>query len=51
MITLLQALNLVYYLFCAKFYTLKPIEVAHSRRVDEDDTNGKGDGVELVMNV
>ncbi|CAI9278609.1 unnamed protein product [Lactuca saligna] len=51
LITLLQVLNLVYYLFCAKFYTLKPIEVAHSRRVDEDDTNGKGDGVELVMNV
>ncbi|KAL8218607.1 hypothetical protein R6Q57_021980 [Mikania cordata] len=29
MITLLQVLNLVYYLFCAKFYTYKPIEVVH----------------------
>ncbi|KAJ0763759.1 putative proton-dependent oligopeptide transporter family, MFS transporter superfamily [Helianthus annuus] len=29
MITLLQVLNLVYYLFCAKFYTFKPLEVAH----------------------
>lgn len=29
MITLLQVLNLVYYLFCAKFYTFKPLEIAH----------------------
>ncbi|KAI3763864.1 hypothetical protein L2E82_13862 [Cichorium intybus] len=49
LITLLQVLNLVYYLFCAKFYTLKPIQVA--RRVDEDGSDGKSDGVELGTNV
>ncbi|XP_076943827.1 protein NRT1/ PTR FAMILY 3.1-like [Bidens hawaiensis] len=29
MITLLQVVNLVYYLLCAKFYTFKPLEVVH----------------------
>nr|XP_043630125.1 protein NRT1/ PTR FAMILY 3.1-like [Erigeron canadensis] len=29
MITLLQVVNLVYYSFCAKFYTFKPLEVVH----------------------
>ncbi|XP_076926574.1 protein NRT1/ PTR FAMILY 3.1-like [Bidens hawaiensis] len=43
LITLLQALNLIYYLFCAKFYTLKPIQVASNDNVD--------DGVELGPNV
>ncbi|KAM0015249.1 putative proton-dependent oligopeptide transporter family, MFS transporter superfamily [Helianthus debilis subsp. tardiflorus] len=28
-ITLLQVLNLVYYLLCVKFYTFKPLEVVH----------------------
>ncbi|XP_076926572.1 protein NRT1/ PTR FAMILY 3.1-like [Bidens hawaiensis] len=42
LITLLQVLNLIYYLFCAKFYTLKPIQVA---------SNDKVDGVELGPNV
>ncbi|KAL8268891.1 hypothetical protein R6Q59_002689 [Mikania micrantha] len=42
LITLLQVLNLVYYLFCAKFYTLKPIQVANKDKVD---------GVELGPNV
>ncbi|KAL9998157.1 putative proton-dependent oligopeptide transporter family, MFS transporter superfamily [Helianthus debilis subsp. tardiflorus] len=42
LITLLQVVNLVYYLFCAKFYTLKPIQVA---------SNDKVDGVELGPNV
>ncbi|KAJ0683379.1 putative proton-dependent oligopeptide transporter family, MFS transporter superfamily [Helianthus annuus] len=42
LITLLQVVNLVYYLFCAKFYTLKPIQVA---------SNNKVDGVELGPNV
>ncbi|KAK9051101.1 hypothetical protein SSX86_027727 [Deinandra increscens subsp. villosa] len=41
LITLLQVLNLVYYLLCAKFYTLKPIQVAN---------NDKVDGVELGPN-
>ncbi|KAK1416150.1 hypothetical protein QVD17_31938 [Tagetes erecta] len=29
MITLLQVINLVYYLVCARFYTFKPLEVVH----------------------
>ncbi|KAI3796173.1 hypothetical protein L1987_38838 [Smallanthus sonchifolius] len=43
LITLLQVLNLVYYLFCAKFYTLKPIQQVAS--------NDKVNGVELGPNV
>ncbi|XP_076899596.1 protein NRT1/ PTR FAMILY 3.1-like [Bidens hawaiensis] len=42
LITVLQVLNLIYYLFCAKIYTLKPIQVA---------SNDKVDGVELEPNV
>ncbi|KAL8227634.1 hypothetical protein R6Q57_015218 [Mikania cordata] len=45
LITLLQVLNLVYYLFCAKFYTLKPIQVANKDKVDVDH------GLELGPNV
>ncbi|KAL9259656.1 NRT1/ PTR FAMILY 3.1-like protein [Drosera capensis] len=42
LITLLQVVNLVYYLFCAKFYTFKPVEVqlVGSKNVD----TGNGDG-------
>ncbi|XP_076899589.1 protein NRT1/ PTR FAMILY 3.1-like [Bidens hawaiensis] len=42
LITLFQVLNLIYYLFCAKFYTLKPIQVASDDKVD---------GVELGPNL
>ncbi|CAH8257498.1 unnamed protein product [Arabidopsis lyrata] len=31
LITLLQAVNLVYYLWCAKIYTYKPVQVHHSK--------------------
>ncbi|PWA93985.1 major facilitator superfamily protein [Artemisia annua] len=37
LLTLLQVLNLVYYLFCAKFYTLKPIEIAYKAKEDGDN--------------
>ncbi|PWA91254.1 major facilitator superfamily protein [Artemisia annua] len=37
LLTLLQVLNLVYYLFCAKFYTLKPIEIAYKAKDDGDN--------------
>ncbi|KVH97633.1 Major facilitator superfamily domain, general substrate transporter [Cynara cardunculus var. scolymus] len=40
LITLLQVLNLIYYLFCAKFYTFKPIQVAQ-----------QNDGIEVGNNV
>ncbi|KAI3720015.1 hypothetical protein L6452_20922 [Arctium lappa] len=44
LITLLQVLNLIYYLFCAKFYTFKPIQVAHKQ------DGSKNDGIELGNN-
>ncbi|CAL9239907.1 unnamed protein product [Arabidopsis halleri] len=31
LITVLQAVNLVYYLWCAKIYTYKPVQVHHSK--------------------
>ncbi|KAL1218561.1 Protein NRT1/ PTR FAMILY 3.1 [Cardamine amara subsp. amara] len=31
LITLLQAVNLVYYLWCAKIYTYKPVQVHHTK--------------------
>ncbi|CAH2066189.1 unnamed protein product [Thlaspi arvense] len=34
LITLLQAVNLVYYLWCAKIYTYKPVQVHHSKEVN-----------------
>ncbi|CAN4124789.1 unnamed protein product [Withania somnifera] len=46
LLTILQVLNLIYYLFCAKFYTLKPIQM-HKTEVLEI----KKDGIELVNNV
>ncbi|PIM98907.1 H+/oligopeptide symporter [Handroanthus impetiginosus] len=46
LITLLQLVNLIYYLLCAKFYTLKPVEV-----VREDERVINEDGVELMGQV
>ncbi|KAI3733982.1 hypothetical protein L6452_13441 [Arctium lappa] len=46
-ITALQVVNLVYYLFCAKFYTFKPLEVVHR----EDSCAHKGHEVELGTHV
>ncbi|GFP96604.1 protein nrt1/ ptr family 3.1 [Phtheirospermum japonicum] len=46
LITLLQLVNLVYYLLCAKFYTLKPVQV-HEPAAGEM-MRGKGDGFELI---
>ena len=34
LITLLQVVNLVYYLWCAKIYTYKPVQVHHSKEVN-----------------
>ncbi|GKA94420.1 NRT1/ PTR family protein 3.1 [Tanacetum coccineum] len=49
LLTLLQVINLVYYLICAKFYTLKPIEIAYKE--NEDGSNGIDRGIELGNNV
>ncbi|THG19996.1 protein NRT1/ PTR FAMILY 3.1-like [Camellia sinensis] len=46
LITLMQIINLVYYAFCAKFYTFKPVEI--HRKEDGEST---GDGVELASHV
>ncbi|KAL3510808.1 hypothetical protein ACH5RR_030209 [Cinchona calisaya] len=46
LITLLQVANLIYYLFCAKFYTFKPIQV-HAKDIDDS----KEDGIELSTHV
>ncbi|KAL0396804.1 UNVERIFIED_CONTAM: protein NRT1/ PTR FAMILY 3.1 [Sesamum calycinum] len=46
LITLLQFFNLIYYLVCAKFYTLKPIQ---ARKLGDD--REKEDGVELTSHV
>jgi len=45
-ITALQVLNLVYYLFCAKHYTFKPLEVVH-----RDGGDKKGHELELGAHV
>ncbi|XP_010263538.1 PREDICTED: protein NRT1/ PTR FAMILY 3.1-like isoform X2 [Nelumbo nucifera] len=42
LITLLQALNLVYYLICARLYTFKPIQLHRKEDVDSQE------GVELT---
>ncbi|XP_059645768.1 protein NRT1/ PTR FAMILY 3.1-like [Cornus florida] len=47
LITLLQVVNLVYYLCCAKFYTFKPIEI----RRTEDDKYSKEDQIKLATHV
>lgn len=41
-ITILQVLNLIYYSFCAKFYTLKPIQVR-----TKDVSTSEEDGIQL----
>lgn len=46
LITLLQVVNFIYYLFCARFYTFKPIQMHKT-----EDLETKKDGIELVNNV
>ncbi|KAL0446895.1 UNVERIFIED_CONTAM: protein NRT1/ PTR FAMILY 3.1 [Sesamum latifolium] len=46
LITLLQLVNLIYYLLCAKFYTLKPIQVHQA--IDERENK---DEIELTDHV
>ncbi|KAG6398941.1 hypothetical protein SASPL_140413 [Salvia splendens] len=45
LITLLQLVNLVYYLICAKYYTLKPVKVG------DDDAKAEEDCFELTGRV
>ncbi|GMH26222.1 hypothetical protein Nepgr_028065 [Nepenthes gracilis] len=49
LITLLQVLNLIYYMICAKFYTFKPVRVETSTR--EGDDEKKEESVELANRV
>ncbi|XP_044491305.1 protein NRT1/ PTR FAMILY 3.1-like [Mangifera indica] len=44
LITLMQVVNLIYYLFCAKMYTFKPLQI-HNKETDSED------GVELASKV
>ncbi|GMP58836.1 hypothetical protein CsSME_00022359 [Camellia sinensis var. sinensis] len=46
LITLLQVVNLFYYLLCAKFYTFKPIQIER-----KEDGEPKENGVELASHV
>ena len=46
LITILQFLNLIYYLVCAKLYTYKPIQVH-----DKGDSNSEGNQIELSTTV
>lgn len=46
LITLLQVANLIYYLWCAKIYTFKPIQVK-----GKDEAESEGKGVELANRV
>ncbi|GMP83270.1 hypothetical protein CsSME_00037238 [Camellia sinensis var. sinensis] len=46
LITVMQIINLVYYVFCAKFYTFKPVEI--HRKEDGESTR---DAVELASHV
>ncbi|KAK6788660.1 hypothetical protein RDI58_012458 [Solanum bulbocastanum] len=46
LITILQVVNLIYYLFCARLYTFKPIQMDKT-----EDLETKKDGIELVNNV
>ncbi|KAA8532715.1 hypothetical protein F0562_032748 [Nyssa sinensis] len=46
LITLLQVINLGYYLCCAKFYTFKPIQIPR-----KEDGNSKEEEVELASHV
>lgn len=45
-ITLMQVVNFIYYLICAKFYTYKPIQVQSNKADDQ-----KEDGLELSNHV
>ncbi|KZV19497.1 hypothetical protein F511_06359 [Dorcoceras hygrometricum] len=45
LITFLQLLNLVYYVFCAKFYTLKPLQVRKEEKEREKD------GIEIISHI
>ncbi|KAG8366601.1 hypothetical protein BUALT_Bualt17G0096800 [Buddleja alternifolia] len=47
LITLLQLVNLVYYLVCAKFYTLKPVQVRDELEYERREE----DGVEMISHV
>lgn len=40
LLTLLQVLNFIYYVCCAKMYTLKPIEVARKESAHESGQSG-----------
>ncbi|XP_073284467.1 protein NRT1/ PTR FAMILY 3.1-like isoform X1 [Primulina huaijiensis] len=46
LITLLQLVNFVYYVFCAKFYTLKPLHV----RKEENERETE-DGIEIISHI
>ncbi|KAK7275242.1 hypothetical protein RIF29_16351 [Crotalaria pallida] len=46
LITILQFINLIYYLFCAKFYTYKPIQVH-----DKEDNSSEENQIELSTKV
>ncbi|XP_019181094.1 PREDICTED: protein NRT1/ PTR FAMILY 3.1 [Ipomoea nil] len=48
LLTLLQLFNFVYYLFCAKFYTFKPIQIQKMEGGDEPKRNGT---IQLANNV
>lgn len=50
LITFLQVLNLIYYVFCAKFYTFKPIQVRGTKD-DSNHTETQEDGVELAAQI
>ncbi|KAK7275239.1 hypothetical protein RIF29_16348 [Crotalaria pallida] len=45
-ITLLQFINLIYYIFCAKFYTYKPVQVHHKA-----DSSSEENQVELSTTI
>uniref|UniRef100_A0A5B6YJL8 Nitrite transporter n=2 Tax=Davidia involucrata TaxID=16924 RepID=A0A5B6YJL8_DAVIN len=49
LITLLQVINLIYYLWCAKFYTFKPIQM--HRKEEDALSNSKEEEVELASHV
>ncbi|XP_015076458.1 protein NRT1/ PTR FAMILY 3.1 [Solanum pennellii] len=46
LITILQVVNLIYYVFCARLYTFKPIQMHKT-----EDLETKKEGIELVNNV
>lgn len=48
LITLLQVANLIYYLFCAKFYTFKPIQI-HAKEINDHLEEDRG--LELANHV